>query len=88
MFRLIGQAFIVILILSARVFPADLTYTFHYSGKPESPLIVDLRFWVDSSGPRQLLLPDRYGGQKEMWRSLCHIVVKQWRRPAVPDDIG
>ena len=75
MFQLLTRGLVVFFSLVAPLFAADLTYTFHYSGKPESPLIVDLRFQVESSAPKQLLLPDQYGGQKEMWRSISDLEV-------------
>jgi predicted metalloprotease with PDZ domain len=87
MFQFLKRGVLLTLILAAPVVAADLSYTFHYTGKPESPLIVDLRFPVDSSGPRQLLLPDQYGGQKEMWRSISDLEVLEGPAELEPGDL-
>ncbi|MBZ5537306.1 MAG: hypothetical protein LAO31_15230 [Acidobacteriia bacterium] len=87
MFQPFIRALVAFLILVSPLFATDLTYTFHYTGKPESPLIVDFRFRVDSSGPKQIFLPDQYGGQKEMWRSISDLEVVEGPIELKPGDL-
>lgn len=54
---------------------ADLGYTFSIQEEPSRKLVVDLRFDVNASGPKQLVLPSQYGGQNEMWRSISALKV-------------
>jgi predicted metalloprotease with PDZ domain len=68
-----AAAALILAVVSVR--GADLSYTFHYGPEPLPKLVVDLRFDVNTDGPKQLVLPSQYGGQNEMWRSISALEV-------------
>jgi predicted metalloprotease with PDZ domain len=56
-------------------FAADLNYTFQVMQTPTPMLTVDLRFHVSEGESVELVLPNRYGGDGEMWRWIKDLAV-------------
>jgi predicted metalloprotease with PDZ domain len=65
----------VIVVASPARADDDLSYTFQFRPQPTPVLQVDLRFNVVAGHPVDLALPNRYGGDGDMWRWITKLRV-------------
>jgi predicted metalloprotease with PDZ domain len=66
---------LAVLAVQTEAAAADLSYTLRPICGPAPALTIDLLFSLTPDGPSELVLPNEYGGEREMWRWISKLEV-------------
>ncbi len=78
---------LVVLAMQTEGATPNLSYTFRPIRGAAPALAVDLQFPVTPEGPSELVLPNEYGGEREMWRWISNLEVIDGAARLTPGEL-